>query len=409
MKKHSFTYTKALVYIKKDINYSFFLEIKIFLLHLRRFYRIYVIKMETKANYQTIYTSLREQILKETYHTGHLLPTEQELAKKYAVSRPTIAKVYNKLQDKGYVLKKKGLGTIVTYNNPDTIPTFGLLLPGAGESEIFSIINDQLVKQSESGKFNCLWDGTTASSADIRKSLIEACCDIYIQKKVDGILFSPLEKIHHTNELNAQVCSKINAAGIPLVLIDRDIVKFPEKSGFDIVCLDNFNAGYVMGKHLADAGCEHIHFLYRPDSASSVNIRLSGVMEMAWEHDLPFSKENVHCGNPDDLDFVKQIKVVKGKTGIVCANDSTAAVLMSSLDALDIKISSDVLVCGYDDMKYSQHLKHSLTSYRQPCEEIANISLELITRRVKNKNRMPVTVLLTGEIVVRASSRFIGR
>ena len=364
--------------------------------------------METKANYQTIYTSIRDQILKEIYHSGYLLPTEQELAQKYAVSRPTIAKVYNRLQDKGYVIKKKGLGTIVTYNNPETIPVFGLLLPGAGESEIFSIINDQIVKQSESGKFNCLWDGATASSADIRKSLIETCCDTYIQKKVDGILFSPLERIHHADELNLQICNKIAAEGIPLVLIDRDIAKFPEKSGFDIVCLDNFNAGYVMCKHLVNAGCDHIHFLYRPDSASSVNMRLSGIREMVWEYGLRFDWENVHCGNPDDLDFVKQIKVVKGKTGIVCANDSTAAVLMSSLDTLGIKISSDVLVCAYDDMKYSQHLKHSLTSYRQPCEEIANVSIELMTRRLKNKNMLPVTVYLTGEIVVRDSSRFSG-
>ena len=363
--------------------------------------------METKANYQTIYTSLREQILKEAFHAGYLLPTEQELAQKYSVSRPTIAKVYNKLQDKGFVLKKKGLGTIVTYNNPDTIPTFGLLLPGAGESEIFSIINDQLVKQSESGKFKCLWNGATASSADIRKLLIEACCDTYLQKKVHGIIFSPLERIYHANELNLQICNKIAAAGIPLVLIDRDIVKFPEKSGFDIVCIDNFNAGYVMSKHLADAGCEHIHFFYRPDSASSVNMRLSGVREMAWERNLPFDWDNIHCGNPDDLDFVKQIKVVKGKTGIVCANDSTAAVLMSSLETLGIKISSDVLLCGYDDMKYSQYLKHSLTSYRQPCVEIANISIELMMRRIKNKNQIPITVNLTGEIVVRGSSRFI--
>ena len=364
--------------------------------------------MEIKANYQTIYTSLKDQIVKEVFRAGYLLPTEQELAQKYSVSRPTIAKVYNKLQDRGFVIKKKGLGTIVTYNNTDpATPTLGLMLPGAGESDIFSIINDQILKQSESGKFNCLWEGATASSADIRKSLIETCCDTYIQKKIDGILFSPLERVHHADRLNIQICNKISAAGIPVVLVDRDIVTFPERSGFDIVCLDNFNAGYVMGRHLADAGCEHIHFLYRPDSASSVNMRLAGIKEMAWDRDLLFDRENVLCGNPDDLDFVKQIKIVKGKTGIICANDSTAAVLMSSLDALGIKISSDVLLCGYDDMKYSQHLKHSLTTYRQPCEEIANISIELMMRRINNKKRMPITVYLTGEIVVRDSSRYI--
>ena len=68
--------------------------------------------------------------------------------------------------------------------------TFGLLLPGAGESEIFSIINDQLLKQSEAGKFNCLWEGATASNADIRRELIETCCDNYKERGNRHILFS---------------------------------------------------------------------------------------------------------------------------------------------------------------------------------------------------------------------------
>lgn len=87
------------------------------------------------------------------------------------------------MQDEGYIKKKKGLGTIVIHKHTNTINIFGLLLPGAGESEIFSIINDQLLKQSETGKFNCLWEGATASSAHIRRTLIETCCENYIKKK----------------------------------------------------------------------------------------------------------------------------------------------------------------------------------------------------------------------------------
>ena len=363
--------------------------------------------MDAKINYKTIYNTLKEEITQSVFPSGSLLPTEQTLAQKYNVSRPTIAKVYNQLQEEGYIKKKKGLGTIVMHKNVNTTYTFGLLLPGAGESEIFSIINDQLLKQSEEGKFNCLWEGAMANSADIRKNLIETCCDNYIKKNVDGIFFSPLERVPDADLINHRICASIQEAGIPLVLIDRDIMKFPKRSEFDIICLDNFSAGCVMGQHLIDAGCELIHFFYRPDSASSVNLRLSGVKDIVQEHKLQFTNENIHCGNPEDQDFVKQIKVIPGKTGIICANDSTAAVLMSSLDAIGIKISEDILICGYDDMKYSKHLKHSLTSFRQPCEEIANVSIELMMRRIKNKGVVPVTVNLTGEIIIRESSSFI--
>jgi DNA-binding LacI/PurR family transcriptional regulator len=362
--------------------------------------------MDSRINYKKIYGILKDRILKDNFAPGSLLPTEQTLAQKYSVSRPTIAKVYNQLQEEGFIKKKKGLGTIVMYNCPNKTYTFGLLLPGAGESEIFSIINDQLLKQSETGNFNCLWEGATASSAEIRKTLIETCCDSYINKKVDGIFFSPLERVPDADQLNMKICKSIQEANIPMVLIDRDIVTSPGRSDFDLVCLDNIHAGCVMAQHLIDQGCEIIHFFYRPDSAGSVDIRLTAVRDTVLKHDFIFDKNNIFCGNPEDIGFVGTMKIVSGKTGIICANDSTAAVLMSTVDALGIRISSDVLVCGYDDMKYSKHLKHSLTSFRQPCEEIANISIELLMRRIKDNSRIPVTVNLTGEIVKRESGRF---
>ena len=71
--------------------------------------------MEDKYNYKTIYLRVKEDILKGAYPTGTLLPTELTLADKYSVSRPTISKVYNRLQKEGYVNKKKGLGTIVLF------------------------------------------------------------------------------------------------------------------------------------------------------------------------------------------------------------------------------------------------------------------------------------------------------
>lgn len=363
--------------------------------------------MEIKTSYKSIYNIFKKDILNGIYPTGSLLPTELTLAQQHSVSRPTIAKVYNQLQAEGYITKKKGLGTIVNYKHTDNTLTFGLLLPGAGESEIFSFINDQLLKQSEKGKFNCLWEGATASSANIRRELIETCCDNYIKKQVDGIFFSPLERVSNADSINRRICEKVTTAGIPLILIDRDIFNFPLRSTFDIVCLDNFSAGCIMAQHLIDQGCESIHFFHRPDSASSVNMRLSGIKHVVQENKLQFDENNVHCGNPEDVDLIKQIQIVPGKTGIICANDSTAAVLMSTITDIGIQISSDLLICAYDNMKYSMHLKHSLTSFQQPCEEIANVSIELMFRRVKNREAVPVTVNLAGEIVIRDSTKFL--
>ncbi|HRQ18068.1 MAG TPA: substrate-binding domain-containing protein, partial [Agriterribacter sp.] len=80
--------------------------------------------------------------------------------------------------------------------------------------------------------------------------------------------------------------------------------------------------------------------------------------------------------------------------------------LLSSLEKIDVKITSDCLICGFDNMKYSQHLKYPLTTYIQPCEEMASISIELAIRRIKNNNHIPMTVNLIGKIIERESTIF---
>lgn len=353
-----------------------------------------------------IYDSIKEEIVGGTFKIGSLLPPEQELAEKYAVSRPTISKVYNRLQSEGYIIKKRGFGSQVVDSSHNANHTFGLLLPGAGESEIFNIINDQILKLSKKYKFDCLWEGATASNAEIRRFHIENYCENYIEKKVDGILFSPLERVPDSDEINLRILNKITKADIPLILIDRSVAG-ATSGGYDIVWLDNFNAGATMAQHLIDQGCSIIHFFYRPGSANSVDNRISGIRDIVLKNNLKFDTQNIYCGDPSDINFVKTIQIVPGKTGIICANDSTAAVLLSSIDAIGIKVTSDCLICGYDNMKYSEYLKYALTSFIQPCEEIANISIELLLRRIKKNNRQfPIKVNLDGKIIIRESTTF---
>lgn len=363
--------------------------------------------MTTKAGYKTIYNTLKSQIEERQIPYGTVLPTESETAARYNVSRPTVAKVYDMLQEEGYVKKKPRSGTTVIYNNTERRYTFGLLLPGAGESEIFSIINDKFLEYSRNGDFNCLWEGATAGNAQIRKSLIDKCCEHYVQQKIDGVFFSPLERVPDAAELNLSVCQRFVSADIPIVLIDRDIFRFPGRSGFDLVGIDNYMAGYQMGRHLIENGCQRIYFFWRPDSAYSVELRRAGVRAAVQDSGLAFEPKHSMCGDPAHKDFVGMIETKKCRTGIVCANDSTAAALMSTLDEFRIIPGANIAVCGYDDMKYAKYLKYPLTSYRQPCEAIGETAIELMMRRMANPAAMPITVYLPGKIIERESSRLI--
>lgn len=363
--------------------------------------------MATRNNFYDTTGKFREDILSGKISFGAILPPEADLAQKLNVSRPTIAKVYNALQAEGLVKKKPGFGTTVIYNKDQKHFTFGLLLPGSGESEIFGIINDHFLELSKQKDFTCLWDGTIANNAEMRQSLILKNCESYVDRQVNGVFFSPLERTAKANYLNEKICKVLDSNGIPIVLIDRDITAFPDRSKYDVIGIDNYRAGYVMAEHLIKAGCENINFFYRKDSAYSVNLRLAGCRSACYDSGIHFDHENSICGEPSDIGLVRKIKIVNKKTGILCANDSTAAVLMSTLHKLGIVVAGDVLIAGFDDMKYAKHLQVPLTTYKQPLMDIAMTCINAIFDKLLNPLQATCTYNLEGKIIVRDSTRFI--
>jgi GntR family transcriptional regulator of arabinose operon len=355
--------------------------------------------------YDTI-GKFRKEIVNGKLPFGSLLPPENELAESMRVSRPTIAKVYNALQNEGLVKKRPGYGTTVIFNKDKKQFTFGLLLPGSGESEIFGIINDQFLVLEKEKDFNCLWDGTIANNAEMRQNIALQICQSYIDKKVDGVFFSPLERTQKAIHLNETICKTFESKNIPIVLIDRDITSFPNRSKYDIVGIDNFHAGYIMTEHLIKVGCEKMYFFHRKDSASSVNIRIAGCRSACFDAGIAFSYDNIVSGEPSDTELVGKMKIVPKKTGVLCANDSTAATLMSTLTKLGNTVPAEVIVAGFDDMKYAKHLQVPLTSYKQPLLDIVRNSYEMILNRISNPNQAAVNIYLTGKLIVRESTRF---
>lgn len=73
-----------------------------------------------------IYLEIEAAILNQSYLAGDLLPSENDLAKKYAVSRETIRKALALLLENGYIQKKQGKGSIVLDVKRFDFPVSGL-------------------------------------------------------------------------------------------------------------------------------------------------------------------------------------------------------------------------------------------------------------------------------------------
>jgi GntR family transcriptional regulator of arabinose operon len=329
---------------------------------------------------------------------GDRLPSEAELVKQFASSRPTVARAL-----------RVGSGTYVRKaRKPIESWSFGLLIPGLGSTEIFEPICGQLARLAQRHHHTLLWGDFGGKRGDADPGLIEQVCDSYIRQMVAGVFFAPLELTEDKDRVNRSVIAAMEAAGIPIVLLDRDIVDFPQRSRFDLVGIDNRRAGFLIANHLIKLGCRRIDFLSRPDSAPTVMLRIAGYRDALLNSGISPDRQWIHSGDPADEKFVQRI-VDDGATTIICANDLTAANLMRTLDVLGCPVPQKIRVAGFDDVRYAELLRPSLTTIHQPCVDIGSIAMQVMLERIENPTFPPRDILVQPTLIVRQSCGAAGR
>lgn len=78
------------------------------------------------SRFQDIFLDIESNILNQKYKAGELLPSENQLAEQYNVSRETIRKALVLLLESGYIQKKQGKGSIVLDVKRFNFPISGL-------------------------------------------------------------------------------------------------------------------------------------------------------------------------------------------------------------------------------------------------------------------------------------------
>ncbi|MFI4910459.1 MAG: GntR family transcriptional regulator [Sedimentisphaeraceae bacterium JB056] len=353
-----------------------------------------------------IFNTIEREIKTDKYMFGFKLPSDKELCKRFNASRPTVARALNELESVGLVERKIGSGTFVKYNSPGLKKRFkfGLLVPGLGETEIFDQICGHLSHLAQTENFKLVWYGSMDSGPKERAAKLEQLAYRYIEEKVDGVFFTPLELVAEKEQINLRITEILKSHNINIVLIDRDIVDFPLRSEYDFVSLDNFRTGYVIAQHLIEQGAKRIAFVAKPFSAPSVFIRMAGYREAVIGSGLTCNENDVHIETPLDADTIS--KILRGKPdAVVCANDSTAAILMQGLLKKKVSVPDEIMVTGIDDLPYSKYLCPTLTTYQQPYKEIAKAALETMVHRIENEDSPAKGIQLAGKIIVRKSTQ----
>ena len=356
---------------------------------------------EPSPKYRIIRDNISNAIASGKYQPGQRLPSESELVKTFAASRPTVIKALRELQLSGIIERRAGSGSYVRADAAARGYTFGLLIPELGRTEIFEPICRGMAEAQHGSHHVLLWGSSFGDEANIEQQASQACRQL-IAKNVSGVFFAPLELTPRKDAINRSIAELLDKAGIPVVLLDRDLVSYPERSRYDLVGIDNRRAGYVVTKHLINGGCRRIVFLGRPGSAPTVDARIGGYKRAIAESKLP-SGPHVLRLDPENQAEVKKVMTRLRPEAFVCANDFTAAHLLKTLTDLKIDVPRDVRMAGIDDVKYASLLSVPLTTIHQPCASIGAIAVGAMFDRLRDPNLPARDILLNFHLVVRES------
>lgn len=361
--------------------------------------------MSPAAKFHDIAQTLRQQIAAGEYGPGDRAPSENALAVRFGVSRPTAARALRELQDAGLVTRRAGSGTFVagrdTARGPLAGRTFGLLVQGLGATEVLDPICTEITRTLQSAGATVLW-GDVDRPADAVDELTRLAED-YLIRGVDGVFFAPLESSPDREQENLRVGQLLSDAGIAVILLDRELLDFPARSGFDLVGIDNVEAGLRLGEHLLGLGHSRIRFLSRPHHPSTTDLRALGVATAMRRAGLPVGDDWHISADPLDQGEMRRLVQPSQVDAVVCSNDLTAAQLIQTLQRLEVNVPNELAVVGFDDVAYSTLLSVELTTMRQPCQGIARAAAAAMRDRLEQPAMEPRQVLLKSTLVVRQS------
>lgn len=353
--------------------------------------------------HREISRELAQDIASGKYAANARLPSEAQLIKRFAVSRPTVARALRDLEGEGLIERRAGSGTYVRDKPSASTRQFGVLVAGTGSTEIFELICGELASLSRVDGYALLWGGVSSAreAEAVTPELAQRVCDQYIERQVAGVFFAPFADTDVQS--SREVVERFRQAGIPLILLDREFEPFPRRSELDVVGLDHFAAGYFAAEHLLRLGRTRIAFLVREASTTSMLARIAGAREAMLRFRVELPADSVLYGDPKQADWIAKEFAERRFDAVICGNDLTAAELMQSVDRAGIRVPRDLRVVGFDDARYATLLRVPLTTVHQPCDAIARVAYGAMRERIADPTLPARALLLAPRLVIRES------
>ena len=357
-----------------------------------------------RTKYSIIVETLRKEILSGRWSSNSAtFPSERALVRRFGVSRPTVSQALQELRGQGYLLRQQGKGTFLTRKAQKISGSIGLIVPGVAYSEFFQPIVTALSGVCTANGYGLSIGSVFSANGEERARQAMTLARDLAEQHVSGVILQPIESIPNAPSVNKQILAVFKSAGIPVVLLDSDIVPPPDRSEYDIVGVNNYDAGRRVAVHMIAAGAKRISFVSMPKPCYSIRYRFAGVQSTLASHGV-LLKEMAEL-DASNAGEVRRYLHKERPDGVICCCDTFAAFFKRTVEQLGKRVPKDLLLAGFDDVQHAKIMTPMLTTITQPCEKIAREAFLTLLGRINNPNRPAREILLTAPLVVRASTR----
>jgi DNA-binding LacI/PurR family transcriptional regulator len=272
--------------------------------------------------------------------------------------------------------------------------------PESAQKRIFWGINQALGRAGRHAIFLDL--GTKVGTPEENAAAEAAHLRYAMENEFGGIAFYAYA-YKANRDLIREVSSKI-----PLVLIDRTIPGVDT----DFVGIQNHQAMFDATKYLIALGHRRIAYVTTAEPINTVQDRLQGYMHALHDgadgevYEMIISIPFVGKYWPI-FETVFRLPASERPTAVVCVNDYEAVRVTERLAYLNLKVPDDVSIIGCDNIVDELPGGIGLTTIAQPFEGIGEEAAQLLIKRSKSPNSLPITVELPSQLVIRQSARQI--
>ena len=353
------------------------------------------------TKYSTLLNTLKNEILSGKYRPNNPFPSVRALISRFKLSDRTVRHALDELFAQGLISRKQGRGTFVSSTAASR--KIGLIVPGVACTDFFQPIVSEINQLARQEDYTLLFAEVFSMDRDERIRQVRELAAEFVKKRVAGVIYEPLAGPDGI-EPNEHILRVFRRARIPVVLLDCDIVPFPQRSDYDVVGVNDVEAGAKIAAHLMEAGAKRVHFLICKLCPTTFENRLYGA-EVELIKAGRFNKGSVLYAEANDLAALKRhIKKHGRPDAFVCSNDAIAAEFRQTLEKAGLSVPKDVLLTGFADMQIASLMTPPLTTIRQNRDQMGGAAFRRLLERMENPDIPANEILFPAPLVVRAST-----